>query len=263
MEIKKVNLDRQNLSSSYIEKKQDFNHVLKSAKMTKMPTWKSPWFYGAVGLSTVAIVALVLSENNFKNETHGKKATLNDSKKEIEENTSISAITSTEKKTTSAKTLVAVYQPQFNGSTIAVSNDLPSQKELVKIEESVPNVEQLQVTETRVETVNEVKPVTKSSFIGQPSIAGIASGVISIEKFKNTSIIESNSSFEITSYEVQYFNGQQDITAVIRSNKIPENIKEQIIENNLGEMIFITGIKGIDENGKIRKLPAINLKLSK
>ena len=66
MEIKKVNLDRQNLSSSYIEKKQDFNHVLKSAKMTKMPTWKSPWFYGAVGLSSVAIVAMVLTENNFK-----------------------------------------------------------------------------------------------------------------------------------------------------------------------------------------------------
>lgn len=114
-----------------------------------------------------------------------------------------------------------------------------------------------------MEIVKEVKTVNKTSFIGQPSIAGIASGVISIEKFKNTSIIESNSSFEITSYEVQYFNGLQDITAVIRSNKIPENIKEQIIENNLDEMIFITGIKGIDENGKIRKLPAINLKLSK
>lgn len=263
MEIKKVNLDRQNLSSSYIEKKQDFNHVLKSAKMTKMPTWKSPWFYGAVGLSTVAIVAVVLTENNFKNETNDKTATLKESKNEIEAGKSINTAPSIEKKRTSAKTIVAAYNPQFTGSFIKVTNGNSLKSELSKDEVLTTIEEQLPITETPIEKVKEVKLVTKTSFIGQPSIAGIASGVISIEKFKNTSIIESNSSFEITSYEVQYFNGQQDITAVIRSNKIPENIKEQIIENNLDEMIFITGIKGIDENGKIRKLPAINLKLSK
>jgi hypothetical protein len=263
MEIKKVNLDRQNLSSSYIEKKQDFNHVLKSAKMTKMPTWKSPWFYGAVGLSTVAIVAVVLMENNFKNETNDKTATLKEKNKEIGERKSTNTNPSIEKKTSSSKTIVAAYNPQFTGSSSSVKNDYSLKTELSKDEVVTAIEEQLPITETPVETVKETKSVTKTSFIGQPSIAGIASGVISIEKFKNTSIIESNSSFEITSYEVQYFNGQQDITAVIRSNKIPENIKEQIIENNLDEMIFITGIKGIDENGKIRKLPAINLKLSK
>ena len=263
MEIKKVNLDRQNLSSSYIEKKQDFNHVLKSAKMTKMPTWKSPWFYGAVGLSTVAIVAVVLTENNFKNETNDKTATLYESKKEIEASKSISIKPSTEKKTTSAKSVVAAYVPQFTGSFNRVTIDNSFITEPSKDDIATTIEEQIPVTETNVEIVKEIKTVNKTSFIGQPSIAGIASGVISIEKFKNTSIIESNSSFEITSYEVQYFNGLQDITAVIRSNKIPENIKEQIIENNLDEMIFITGIKGIDENGKIRKLPAINLKLYK
>jgi len=263
MEIKKVNLDRQNLSSSYIEKKQDFNHVLKSAKMTKIPTWKSPWFYGAVGLSTVAIVAMVLTENNFKDETNEKTATLKESKKEIEASKSTNTRPSIEKKTTSAKTIVAAYNPKFTGSFNKVTNSNSLKSELSKDEVVTTIEEQLPIAETPVETVKETKAVTKTSFIGQPSIAGIASGVISIEKFKNTSIIESNSSFEITSYEVQYFNGKQDITAVIRSNKIPENIKEQIIENNLDEMIFITGIKGIDENGKIKKLPAINLKLSK
>lgn len=263
MEIKKVNLDRQNLSSSYIEKKQDFNHVLKSAKMTKMPTWKSPWFYGAVGLSTVAIVAVVLTENNFKNETNDKTATLKETKKGIEESKLTSTNPSFDKKTTSANTVVAAYSPQFTSSFSIVTNDNSLKTELSKDEVLNAIEEQLPITESPLETVKESKSITKTSFIGQPSIAGIASGVISIEKLKNTSIIESNSSFEITSYEVQYFNGQQDITAVIRSNKIPENIKEQIIENNLDEMIFITGIKGIDENGKIRKLPAINLKLSK
>jgi hypothetical protein len=123
--------------------------------------------------------------------------------------------------------------------------------------------EHLYVIDSPVEPAKETRTVVKTFFSGQPTIAGVASGIIRVESLKNTSIIESNSSFEITSYEVQYYNGKQDITAEIRSNKIPENIKEQIIENNLDEMIFITGIKGIDENGKLRKLPSINLKLSK
>ena len=123
--------------------------------------------------------------------------------------------------------------------------------------------EHLDVIDSPVEPLKETRTVVKTFFSGQPTIAGVASGIIRIESLKNTSIIESNSSFEITSYEVQYYNGRQDITTEIRSNKIPENIKEQIIENNLDEMIFITGIKGIDENGKLRKLPSINLKLSK
>lgn len=263
MEIKKVNLDRPNLSSSFIEKKQDFNHVLKSAKMTKMPTWKSPWFYGAVGLSTVAIVAMVLTENNFKDESNDKTATLKDTKKEIDDIKSIKTTPSIEKKTTSVNSIIAVNRPTITGTFNGNKNSTVIKNELASEETVSSYVEQIETVEAPAVTIKEVKTVAKSSYIGQPSIAGIASGAISIEKFKNTSIIESNSSFEITSYEVQYFNGQEDITAVIRSNKIPENIKEQIIENNLDEMIFITGIKGIDENGKIRKLPAINLKLSK
>lgn len=59
MEIKKVNLDRTKLSSDYIERKQDFKGIVSQAKILKPIEWKSPWFYGAISLSSVAIASLI------------------------------------------------------------------------------------------------------------------------------------------------------------------------------------------------------------
>lgn len=257
MEIKKVNLDRQNLSSSYIEKKQDFNHVLKSAKMTKMPTWKSPWFYGAVGLSSVAIVAMVLTENNFKKQENDKKATLENSETTSNHEPIIKEVKQIDNQDV-MPSLISNVQKNTESVQLAVADEVTNMHT-----ETNPNYNSselmIETTQVPTQTVVEEKKNYKSPILGQPTIGGIASGKIDIENFRNTNLIESNSSFEITSYEVQYYNGKQDVTAVIRSNKIPEDIKDQIIKNNLDGMIFITGIKGVDESGKIRKLPSINL----
>jgi hypothetical protein len=263
MEFKKVNLDRQNLSSSYIEKKQDFNHVLKSAKMTKMPTWKSPWFYGAVGLSSIVITAFVLSENNFKNETHDITSTLKEKSTELTTKKTSKIASSFEALPKKTNPLVTAYHSNVFASETQANSTIKVENKLVDPASESRLENHSDVVDSSVEPLMETRTGIKKNFSGQPTIAGVASGIIRVESLKNTSIIESNSSFEITSYEVQYFNGRQDITTEIRSNKIPENIKEQIIENNLDEMIFITGIKGIDENGKLRKLPSINLKLTK
>jgi len=259
MEIKKVNLDRQNLSSSFIEKKQDFNHVLKSAKMTKIPTWKSPWFYGAVGLSSVAIVAMVFTNNNIKKELNDKKATLR-----INNNPTKTVIAKNDHKSmeeaTSGKSVATRSSALQKKALPSITNDLKTED--VSIEMNIENAKET-ISEPLAESTVQISKKPLKRQIGQPTINGIANGIISVDHLKKSNLIESNSSFEITSYEVQYFNGRQDVIAQIRSNAIPEELKDQIIANNIGEMIFITGIKGLDENGKIVKLPSINLKLSK
>jgi hypothetical protein len=259
MEIKKVNLDRQNLSSSYIEKKQDFNHVLKSAKMTKIPTWKSPWFYGAVGLSSVAIVAMVFTNYNIKKELDDKKATL-----KINNNPSKAVIAKNASKSMEEAPITQIAAA--HSSTLQKEALSPNPSDLkienVTIETKVDNAKEF-ISAPLAESTTQISKTPVKRQIGQPTINGIANGIIRVDHLKNSNLIESNSSFEITSYEVQYFNGRQDVVAQIRSNAIPEELKDQIIANNVGEMIFITGIKGLDENGKIVKLPSINLKLSK
>lgn len=68
MEVKKVILDRKNLTSTYIELRQDLKPILNQARNTRMTEWKSPWFYGAIGLSSVAFAVLLNNETNQKND---------------------------------------------------------------------------------------------------------------------------------------------------------------------------------------------------
>ncbi len=76
MEIKKINLDRKNLTSTYIELRQDFKPILNLARNTKMTDFKSPWFYGAIGLSSMAIAILFNNEMNSKTAINDETITL-------------------------------------------------------------------------------------------------------------------------------------------------------------------------------------------
>ena len=133
MEFKKVNLDRQNLSSSYIEKKQDFKHVLKIAKMTKIPTWKSPWFYGAVGFSSVAIAALVLTENNFKNETHGTTSTIKEKSTELETTKTVKMAASFETMTSTTNPIKAEYHSKAIAPVTEVNKNSLGKNKLIDL----------------------------------------------------------------------------------------------------------------------------------
>ena len=81
MEIKKVNFDRKNLTSTYIELRQDLKPILNQSRNAKIADWKSPWFYGAIGFSSIAIAALMNNEYYLNMETNEKTNTL--SKREI------------------------------------------------------------------------------------------------------------------------------------------------------------------------------------
>ena len=82
MEIKKVNLDRKPITSEYIQSKQDFQHVVNAFSKTKIPVWKQPLFYGAIGVASLATVvtSTVIHFNNT--EIDGKTITLSTAKKE-------------------------------------------------------------------------------------------------------------------------------------------------------------------------------------
>lgn len=61
----KFNLDRDPLDTSYINSKQDFDKVIKGYRAMKPPIWKNPWFYGPVGLASLAVILTLTFQNNI------------------------------------------------------------------------------------------------------------------------------------------------------------------------------------------------------
>jgi len=47
----KIYIDRKEVTSDEINSRQDFKQIL--ASLPEKKNWKNPWFYGAVGLSSV------------------------------------------------------------------------------------------------------------------------------------------------------------------------------------------------------------------
>lgn len=81
MEIIKVNLNREVISSLQIEKRQNFNEVLILGKLNKQATWKSPWFYGAVGLSSLAVATISFNDFSKINSSNEEKLLKSELKK--------------------------------------------------------------------------------------------------------------------------------------------------------------------------------------
>lgn len=75
MKARKINLDRKLLTSEQIEAKQNFDQVLEGFKAVKPTVWKNPWFYGPVGLASIAL-AVTLSMTNINSNTDEKNSTL-------------------------------------------------------------------------------------------------------------------------------------------------------------------------------------------
>ena len=67
MKRNKIEMDRPVVSSEEIKNKQDFNKVIQGAKKAKPPILKNPWFYGSIGLASLAlIITLTQKEEQFE-----------------------------------------------------------------------------------------------------------------------------------------------------------------------------------------------------
>jgi len=61
----KFNLDRDKLNSDYIKSKQDYKKVLNGFEALKPPIWKNPWFYGPVGLTSLAAILVTTLQSQI------------------------------------------------------------------------------------------------------------------------------------------------------------------------------------------------------
>ncbi|MCH2225572.1 MAG: hypothetical protein MK066_12450 [Crocinitomicaceae bacterium] len=257
MEKRKTILDRESMSSEYIKGKQDFDNVLKAHKAMKPPLWKSAWFYGPVGLAVVA-VTLSVSKLNTEKQIDDKKITF--------------AQKSTVKKTTATYLAEAQSYPIIEEASkeeviVPVKHEVKPPKIEAKEPdgfertESIPEAPIVTVppVKEKENKIKEVKETTRKSVKNMmPRIAGVFTGKISIDQLADENGLVSETC-KIISYVIQYNNGEDDISERISGSKIPPILLMKLKRYNLNGYVFITQIRGVDEEGRLQVLPSMNL----
>ncbi len=229
----KINYNRPELTRSEIEKRQDFDSILKQIKSVKPYLFKKILFYGAIGLASITGI-IIFNSNTYKttkNKTYDSKITLN--------NTAI----------TSKNETLLIKSDETVKSTRYVKNNSKIIKNEVVITSSI---------EKSDEIANEVKTdfYQKSNL---PSISGVENGDISKEQFLNAKNIEIANSATILSFKVNYFKISDFIEKPIIGNVLTDDLKNEIISYHNQLPISITEIKALTYKDEVISLPSIRL----
>ncbi len=241
----KILVNRQPLSEKYIESRQDFGKVLKGVKQLKPPLWKSAWFYGPVGMATVALTISVSSIHaNEAKEVIVEKKKYKNHINTIETNKKITELTEI-----SEVPIIKMQQSELKVEKTEVK------KKKTETIDKTPNIKEKQIinVEPKKEIIEE-KITLKKTY---PNIKNVVNGDITFSDLFSDEGITCGTN-KILSFTIQYFNGVKDVIDKVEGNTIPQDIAKYIKRYNYGTMIFITNIKAVDENNDIITLPSLN-----
>jgi hypothetical protein len=252
----KTILDREPLSSDYIRSRQDFDQIVKVAKVAQKPIWKSAWFYGVTGLSAIAIV-IAISVSGWKEQQKEPEV--------IGQSVDPSEVQPTKphvKSSGSGNISMAIGNPVKNKVVVQEQTSKPNDREERSIQ--TPIVKEPVVTKNEeipvVKSVErrEEKPKTTPSNNYMPNFGGVYEGNVPVDLLCSGKGIQSNGKLTVTSFTISYFDGKQDVTARVRGNKIPYDVCEDLGRYNVGTEIFITNIYAEDRfSGATSHLPSM------
>ena len=233
MEKIKTILDRKPISSEYINSKQDFGTVLNRVENLKTPIWKSTWFYGTVGVATVAIIVAAVTLTGG-NEVEQKK---NSGEPQVV----ASQMDHDESESNTPKHQVHQPNTDKDNVEVEVKDDKPvefekqNSKSKQREAETYPKKEK---TEVKVESVE----------YGMPNIAGVSSGAVSINSICRSTGLNVDGGVLIYGYTIQYRSCARDVVAKIRGNLIPPSICSEIRDCGSNIEISFLNIDGRDRN---------------
>ena len=263
MEKIKVILDRKKVPSEEIASRQDLNSVLKDAS-TNVPIWKSGWFYGSVGLASVAIVAITATWNQSANVDTANERVLTAS---LTDSNVITAVHEAIQKP--EPVVLATAEKKEETAEMDVKNApvvKPDDKKVVSQEEELVEDVSEEILESTPVSETSVAPKTTPSIAKvngvvnkMPNIAGVYYGPIAIEKLCSDNRISSSPDIEITSFKINYNTMDGDVVKSVSGDIIPEDICSQLKRWNLNSTVFITEIRGVSSHGEIMMLSSMSL----
>lgn len=245
MEIKKVNLDRKPITSEYIQSKQDFQHVVNAFCKTKIPVWKQPLFYGAIGVASLAAVvtSTVIHFNN--SEIDGKTITLSSTNKE-RKSENVSNV-----QYASVQTTPKIEEKNIEKSAIE-TNAISAKVQSINDES---NEFARPISKVPLTSNKSIEDESFSTLL--PNISGVYQGDISYDKLCSSSGIEVKSGVDVRSFKIQYATGISDKEVVIKDKKLTEVVCKDLEKSGINQMVFITDIEAFDGVKKIT-LPSMN-----
>lgn len=247
----KINLDREKLSSEYIHSKQDFKQVQSQVSM-QTSMFKSTWFYGTVGIASVATFVMITFSNsnpntNDSNSTLSKKITLDKKQETLDERKSANVFLASMNSTTAPIVNVSVAKTK---KTPVVH--LKEEEVLVaKVQEEIPTPVVVKKQEVATSAVPE-----KENYM--PRISGVYNGEIALSKMCGAGI-DINSSVHVLNFTIHYSTNRGDRALVVEGNKLPISVCKEMQQYGIDQMIFITDIVGTDKNGRLLSFTSMNL----
>ncbi len=244
MKNHKILVDRKPLNENYIQSKQDFGKVLKGVSNLKPPIWKSAWFYGPVGLATVALTisATTIQANEMQDKENNlsslsvEKQVIRKEKPKLLNNIDIHTVPIVEHRIEKVERKKVPYQ-------------------YPKKEEEKKSLEEKK--EINIELKNQVIEEKTTLKITFPNINNVFTGDITFSNLCSENGITCGTK-KITSFSLQYFNGKIDVSEDVEGNRISVKSCELIEKYNKGTMIYITNVKGVDEDGNNISFPSLN-----
>ncbi len=255
----KVKLDRETLSSDYIESKQDFKQVT-SQVHASAKILKSTWFYGAIGLASLATI-VTLSVKTSQNSLNEENSTLKTSITTAGFVNTSPTVQISKKETVDSpiveqKANSAIVQQKPNQKPKATATVTPKPveaREKIDVQE-IKEVETVKTT-VRIPIPPKIEEAKKNYM---PKIGGVYDGDIYIRQLCGNGI-EVNSDIEITSFTLSYSTNRGDKTLKVNGNKVPANICNEMYSYGIDQMIYINDIIGEDLEGKVLRFVPMNL----
>lgn len=249
MKKRKTNVDREYLSSEYIQSKQDFGTVLNQVKLLQKPAWKSAWFYGPVGLAVVAVVASASTFNPTQMPSHETGNSTAKPNHHINPQSVENEVLPISKE--------RIINEEKENASLGSRDQLEAKKLPVSEHRSVDTDQKKEVIQRALEEPEVVpEPIRKKSKF--PHVNHVFTGEIPIEDLRHYPI-ESDAVERITEFTIHYAASNGDETIKVKGNRIPEDICTSIQKNGIGYMLFITEIKGINDLGELISLASINI----
>lgn len=250
MEKIKTILDRQPLSSEYIRSKQDFGKVMKGTQGTNTPIWKSSWFYGTVGVATVAIIVTAVTLTS--SDTPKKPDT---PKKQVMASNIEGTDSSTDKVFTQGETPSDNVEAPVDTEARPTVSEIPAENPTPRVtpqeqEEPNPAFMARQTPDPEPEVSNELQ---------LPNIAGVTGGPIAFRDFCDPIGIQVGEGVLIYSYTIQYRSCARDVTARINGNLIPQVICNEIQDCGSNIEVTFSKIKARDRNNNAVQLKDFTL----